>query len=195
MPKKRLKCDREQLYRDIRETTMTASQKRRLRAIVDLFCEVAQSYQLNPLLLRRIRDFVKHSSYRIGGNAVVYLYALANFFEDARSLLRELADDPSWEVRFSVCASMSRDCPRALAIELLTEFIDDRSARLRRKCADRCIFVGHKAMAPILKRRLRKERDPSVRESLRFAIPLAEGRTLKRGGMTIRRIRGGIEGK
>jgi hypothetical protein len=159
-------------------------------AVVDAVIEIRQTGQIRRDHVDAFAKAVECSFefvFSFGGKRLV---ETAHFSELAAEQLRALVSHSKWRARFNVMCLIGYGPPQALALELLTKGLVDRSEKVACRAAAACDELGDAAALDLLRSRLPFEDRREVREEIEFTIELMSTPPIRNGRYEERTVRG-----
>ena len=101
-------------------------------------------------------------------------------FEEFRTIVRELAEDKSAQVRFNAILCLDERTPPELCEQILRSKLLDRSTKVRSKAADWILRLHLEALVPDLEMAISQETKEKVRSSMEFSLGLVRDKYLLR---------------
>lgn len=168
---------------------------------IEAYEMIHQTGRATPELLAPIVAAASSPRRLVLNNAVPLLSRLIGPFAEARDAVASMAQDSRCHVRFNAMACLDISAPPALALPLLRQGLQDRSARVREKAACQASRLRIRELIPDLEQAESRERNVPTKESITFSLKLLrDGYILKpdsEGGfwITIPTNNGGFRGR
>ncbi|HEY6546253.1 MAG TPA: hypothetical protein VI589_00045 [Vicinamibacteria bacterium] len=141
-------------------------------AAVDAFGRCQQTGSLEQADLESVLKAASAPHKLIYGTGCRLLMKLAALNGQALESVRAAAQTGSAALRFRMMAYLERTLPEPFCVELLGGGLKDISARVRTFAVQRAELLGYRALLPALEALLADEKDPQVRSTLEFHLPL-----------------------
>ena len=154
---------------NLEEVVTDPEDRRALEALVDAFVEICRAQAVTQETLMPVARAARHRSAHVRGAGITRLTVLTHYFDEAVTVLEQVARDTDEEVRLYACASLP-NTPDGVAVPLIARALTDESWRIRKAAAQASSAMTAPGLLPILEERLPAESDARVKVVLGLAL-------------------------